>query len=265
MQRPVSHTVDEILTLLYSFRRDRHGRHRSEYVYRGLNIASWNLQTGLQRLGKHYLDVEAPLLRSFVKCSQDRELADQPLLYQLALAQHHGLPTRVLDWTSSPRIALHFTVSNERHYSEDGAVWCINVTKLRELLPKALRTILVNEKAFIFSVQMLAGIKTLDELQKFAEKESLPFFFEPPSMNDRIVNQAAVLSVAPDARFDFQEFIESHPELSQKIQIPAEIKWELRDKLDQDQVNERMLFPGLDGTARWLTRYYGLGPNASSK
>jgi hypothetical protein len=146
-------TVDDILATLYGFPRNRHGRHRYDFVYRGLNISSWHLQTSLQRLGKHYVDVESPLVRSFLKY---RDLPDQPLLYQLAVAQHHGLPTRILDWTSSPRVALHFTVSNEAHYREDGAIWCVNVARLRDLLPKALRSILVREKAFIVSVQMLA-------------------------------------------------------------------------------------------------------------
>lgn len=41
-----------------------------------------------------------------------------------------------------------------------------------------------------------------------------------------------------------------------KIIIPAEMKWEIRDKLDQAGINERLLFPGLDGLCAWLKRHY---------
>jgi hypothetical protein len=41
-----------------------------------------------------------------------------------------------------------------------------------------------------------------------------------------------------------------------QIVVPAELKWEVRDKLDQANINERTLFPGLDGLSRWLERYY---------
>jgi hypothetical protein len=51
-------------------------------------------------------------------------------------------------------------------------------------------------------------------------------------------------------------WLEKHPDLSRRIIVPAELKWEVRDKLDQAGVTERNLFPGMDGLTAWLTRYY---------
>jgi hypothetical protein len=58
----------------------------------------------------------------------------------------------------------------------------------------------------------------------------------------------------PSARLD--TWLEDHPELYRQVIVPAELKWEVRDKLDQANINERTLFPGLDGLSRWLERYY---------
>ena len=46
-----------------------------------------------------------------------------------------------------------------------------------------------------------------------------------------------------------------------RIIIPREIKLEIRDKLDYINISERMIYPGLDGIAKWITRRYAdLGP-----
>jgi hypothetical protein len=58
----------------------------------------------------------------------------------------------------------------------------------------------------------------------------------------------------PEPRLD--EWLEPRPQLARRLVIPAELKWEVRDKLDQANITERVLFPGLDGLSRWLARYY---------
>jgi hypothetical protein len=51
-------------------------------------------------------------------------------------------------------------------------------------------------------------------------------------------------------------WLADHPRLFRRLLIPADLKWEVRDKLDQANINERTLFPGMDGLSRWLGRYY---------
>jgi hypothetical protein len=167
----------------------------------------------------------------------------------------------MLDWAMSPRVALHFATAEAEHYDKDGALWCINVGQSRSFLPNWLQTILANEYSFVFSVEMLDEIKSLANLDALGtEHGSFVLFFEPPSLDARIVNQGAIMSLMPGAELVLSEFLKDHPQIYRRIIIPKELKWEVRDKLDQDNVTERMLFPGLDGLCRWLKRVHGPGP-----
>jgi hypothetical protein len=236
------------------------GRFRSPYAYRGMGRASASLRTSLMRLRGAYSRRETHLLRNFRKYAhRDAVREDSPWNW-LALAQHHGLPTRLLDWTFSPFVALHFATEAMDRYGDDGVVWCVNYVESNRYLPKPLRDVLGEEGSDVFTAEMLDRVApTLRDLEELVRR---PFvvFLEPPSLDDRIVNQFALFSLMsrPRTRLDF--WLQRHHGLCRRVVIPAGLKWEVRDKLDQANITERVLFPGLDGLSRWLRRYYSPGP-----
>lgn len=228
-------------------------RFRSSYVYRGLENKNYELTTTLNRLGESHL--EKHLLRNFRKYSQIED-EGKSIWNWLALAQHHGLPTRLLDWTYSPLVALHFVTSNFLNYQKDGAIWAVNYVDSMRYLPDQLAGIIEEEGSHIFTAEMLDRAVTSLQGLSTLKKDNFPVFLEPPSIDQRIVNQYAVFSMMSDPDLKLMDWLEKSDIRYFKIVIPAELKWEIRDKLDQANINERVLFPGLDGLATWLKRHY---------
>ena len=310
MNETVVDTWEELQSALYDdSKNDNLGRYRSPYVFRGLSDAEYGLETSLTRLitdddgqdlpKENYEALESHLLRNFSKYAH-RDVPNQSVWHLLAVAQHHGLPTRLLDWTFSPLVAAHFATESTRQFDTPGMVWKVHHKRAHEQLPWELSHVLEQEQSAVFTVDMLEGatssVRDLHEesegtntdepsrylnifykedylkKEKLAETISYPSvrdslhdfdqlgdfvaFFEPPSLDERIVNQSALFSVMTDPTARLDEWLEDHPDLCEKIIIPAESKPKFRDYLDQANVTERVLFPGLDGLADWLTRYY---------
>jgi hypothetical protein len=232
------------------------GLFRSDFAYRGRADATDDLRTSIVRLGGDARELEGQLMRNFRKyAAADAVPHDTPWDW-LALGQHHGLPTRLLDWTYSPYVALHFVTQGHGWSDRDGVVWCLDYVRAHELLPKALRKILGDEGANVFTTEMLTeAAPRVRELEQLA-KDDFALFVEPPSFDARIVNQYALFSLMSRVDGNLDEWIEAHEGLCRRIIVPAGLKWEVRDKLDQANLTERVLFPGLDGVSRWLARYY---------
>lgn len=232
------------------------GRFRSPWAFRGLSDSSYSLETTLMRLSGPFEQLERHLLRNFMKYAHRDVVERDSYWHWLSVAQHHGLPTRLLDWTHSPLVAMHFATANTEKYHLDGVVWCVNYEETHQLLPKLMRELLRKEGANTFTTELLAyAVTSMEELDKLS-KEAFLLFIEPPSMDDRIVNQFALFSVMSDAALGLDSWLTRYPELWRKVIIPASLKWEIRDKLDQSNVTERVLFPGLDGLTHWLKRHY---------
>ena len=237
-------------------------RVRSTLVFRGLARASYRNISSLARLTGDYPTLERHLLRNFRKYAH-RERPGPTTWDWLALAQHHGLPTRLLDWTFSPLVALHFATASWN--DEPAALWAVDTEGTHALLPARLQAALEREGALVFTTEMLAEqAPTLADLDDLGD-EGDPFcvFFEPPSLDERIVNQSAILSLTSHPRCHMEEWLDAHPGLWRVWEIPPEVKAEVRERLDQANVTERVLLPGLDGLAAWLRRYYSPERGAS--
>jgi hypothetical protein len=231
-------------------------RHRSTVAYRGMCNADDDLRTSLLRLGGPTGRVEGHLLRNFRKYATRELAAGDSVWNWLAIAQHHGLPTRLLDWTYSPYVAMHFATDTLEFFSRDGVIWCVDYNRTNQLLPEVLKEQLTEEGSYVFTAEMLTRVAcTLHDFDALAAGDFL-IFFEPPSLDDRIINQFALFSLlsSPEARLD--RWLAQVPDVARRIVIPASLKWEIRDKLDQGNINERVLFPGPEGLTRWLKRYY---------
>lgn len=235
-------------------------RHRASCAFRGMSCAEHELSTALNRHAGHQAVLERDLLRAFRKYAF-RETTTNSLWHWLALAQHHGLPTRLLDWTYSPFVALHFATANLSAYALDGVVWCVDFSASNRELPKKVRAPLEEEGVDVFTAEMLDSVATNLSTWDGLSRSDFVAFFEPPSLDERIVNQFALFSVmsSPQARLD--HWLQQRPGVARKIRIPARLKLEVRDKLDQANINERVLFPGLDGLCRYLRRYYDPMPS----
>jgi hypothetical protein len=229
-------------------------RHRSAFLFRGLPRIDHGLKTSLQTGGLEAH--EKHLLTSFRKYALRNAVHGDALWNWLSLAKHHGLPTRLLDWTYSPFVALHFATHRLADFDADAAVACVDYRKANERLPAPLRKLLDAQDANIFTTEMLNRVAT--SLQEFDDlsKHDFVLFFEPPSLDERIVNQFALFSLPSSPELELEAFLRQRDDLYRQIIIPAELKWEVRDKLDQANITERVLFPGLDGLSQWLKRYF---------
>ena len=237
------------------------GRHRDSGVYRGAADASRPLLTSLDRLGgvappHGKTGLEEHILRNFIRYSRPYfETSPVNEWELLVAAQHHGLPTRLLDWTYSPLVAAHFATL-DRQDCIDRAVWRLNWKKVHCAFGFPELALLIQDLDELFFKGGRFSPWTL--FNRDPREKPFACMIEPPSLDARIVAQSAVFTLCSDKSQPFDAFLEEHGlgDALTRFVIPADRTARIRDQLDLASVDERRLFPDLDGVAAQMRRYY---------
>ena len=149
----------------------------------------------------------------------------------LAYAQHYGLATRLLDWSTNPLVALFFAVENDP--CATGIVYCYHT-----------------------SLQLTA--------RKLTEPISAVCFFRPRPIDRRILAQQGVFTYHPDPQADFPiesllsqtsslTGVEAEPFLSlASLTIPGPAKNFIMEELAGIGITRQTLFPDLEGLSNFL-------------
>jgi hypothetical protein len=200
--------------------------------------------------------LEEHILRNFIRYSRPYFSHPPENDWEvLVAAQHHGLPTRLLDWTYSPLVAAHFaTVENDR--DSDRVVWRLDWKSVHRFFRLPELALLIQDLEGI-----LGGDRPMTPWVLFsapADAKQFACMLEPPSLSPRIVTQSATFTLCSDKHQSFDRFLEKHGLGSAltKLIIPAGDAARFRDQLDLVSVDERRLFPDLDGVAAQMRRYY---------
>jgi hypothetical protein len=170
-------------------------------------------------------------------------------------AQHHGVPTRLLDWSYSPLVAAFFAASDASR-GGDRAVWRLEWQEVHHKfgLPRLALLIEDVERSFGEPDELFTPWRLMAE---GADRE-FACMIEPPSLDARIVAQSAVFTLCSDTTRSFDAFLaENHLEGAlTRVVIPEGAVARVSDQLDMVGMDERRLFPDLDGVAAQLRRYY---------
>lgn len=238
------------------------GRRRDTGVYRGSSNAESPLLTSLARLGgidppHTKADLEDHILRNFIRYARPHLGTETTNDWEhLVSAQHHGVPTRLLDWTYSPLVAAFFATRTDLTRSEtDRAVWRLDWKSVHDKFGFPGVSLLIKDLDELFGKD---GHFTPWALIRRGAQRDFACLLEPPSLDQRIVAQAAVFTLCSDKTRSFDDFLDEHglADALTKYVVPAREVGRLRDQLDLVGVDERRLFPDLDGVAAAIRRYY---------
>lgn len=211
------------------------------YVFRGVSRANWSLIPSIARPRWYvdYHEYDEKDTFDLFKARARRCLTIEPAndWEWLALAQHHQLPTRLLDWSESPLVAAFFATLG----------W--NTGLPRHPPPNLFLEPWPNEDSAVY-------IAKIDDVFEVPDPAQDPFkldevtFFQPAHVTPRLHAQLGVFSIHPEPLVPY------HSDTLIKVVIPGRQRINFQVQLDLLGFSRSSMFPDIDGLAQQLAWRY---------
>jgi len=237
------------------------GHDQAVWIFRGLQDLNEEMKTSLERACKQYfgdlsraVEIERELLKDFRRRYAIYATLPPPredrIVEWLSLMQHHGAPTRLLDWTYSYFIAAYFAISDAK---DDCWIWALRQDQLnrkveqkfqksKKAVHKALRHFITRRTQVHFDATFNQGI-------------DFAYSISPFNLNERLTIQQGVFVCPGNLRKSFQDNLKA-VKLDRKNSFPICIRKAChRDillALHKMNIHSATLFPGFDGFAKSL-------------
>lgn len=212
--------------------------------WRGLSNSDWKLIPSLFHMNKE-CDERHMLLgfRKQATIRHDMVPSLDNFSDWMFLMQHYGLPTRLLDWTRSPLIALHFALSDDKQSGDDASVWCLNPAMLNfHNYAKKERSLATAQHPEVVALIIEAFTTT----SKHDQNKSLAISTVHTDLRQMIQMSECTIH---GSRTPLEDYA-SADEYLVKIFIPSECKQHLKERLFLFGISEYNLFPDLEHLAK---------------
>jgi hypothetical protein len=232
----------------------------SNWAFRGHRKEAWPLASTLSRYFRNFhIDPrawpqqEGRILRVFKRKAHQflTPLPDPDDDFQwLALMQHHGAPTRLLDFTWSPYVAAFFALE---HATGDAAVWALNPA---DISPVRVRRSPKSQQPTITTRGMDPRRKGNFARYFLKGNREIIWLGEPDTMNRRLIAQSGTFALAGVLDKPMEEVVRKYRDpknMMAKFILPAaKVRETGLRELYRMQITNATLFPDLDGLARSL-------------